>query len=64
LHAIILILGVVTISFCSILNDACLTMNVHTSSHSRYVFRWPWADTETASAAECEFECGCGCGWG
>lgn len=35
LHAIILIFGAVTISFDSILNEASLTMNVHTSSHSR-----------------------------
>lgn len=39
LHATILIFGAGTISFDSILNDASFTMNVHTSSHSRYVCR-------------------------
>ena len=39
LHATILILGVVTISFDSILKEAFLTMNVQTSSHRRYVWR-------------------------
>lgn len=42
LHAIILILGVVTMSLDSILNEAFRAMNVHTSSHSRYVCRWPF----------------------
>ena len=43
LHAMILIFGALTISLDSILKDASLTMNVHTSSHSRYVCRWPCA---------------------
>jgi hypothetical protein len=42
LHAIILIRGAFTISFDSILNDGFLTINVQTSSHSRYVCRWPY----------------------
>ena len=41
LHATILIFGAGTISFDSILNDASFTMNVHTSSQSRYVCKWP-----------------------
>jgi hypothetical protein len=41
LHATILILGVLTISFDSILNCALRRLNVHTSSHRRYVRRWP-----------------------
>ena len=39
LHATILIFGAVTISFCSILNAGFFTMNVHTSSQRRYVWR-------------------------
>lgn len=42
LHAIIFMRGAETISFDSILNDGFLTMNVHTSSHKRYVRRLPW----------------------
>lgn len=37
LHAMIFIFGAVIVSFDSILNDAFLTRNVHTSSHNRYV---------------------------
>ena len=42
LHATILILEAETISFDSILKEGFLTMNVHTSSQRRYVWRWPW----------------------
>jgi hypothetical protein len=41
LHAIIFMRGAETISFDSILNDGFFTMNVHTSSHKRYVRRLP-----------------------
>jgi len=41
LQAMILIFWAWTISFDSILKEGFLTMNVQTSSHRRYVFRWP-----------------------
>lgn len=41
LHAMILILDAVTISFDSILNEGFFTINVQTSSQSRYVCKCP-----------------------
>lgn len=41
LHAMIFMRGADTISFDSILNDGFLTINVHTSSHRRYVCKCP-----------------------
>lgn len=42
LQATILIFGAETTSFDSILNCGFFTMNVHTSSHRRYVCKWPY----------------------